>query len=118
MLNGANDMYKLCGIPNCNTVKKAMAILESKNIDYEFMNFKKETPSKKDITDWKVAYGDWPVNKNGPTFRKIKEEFENADTITKKDILILNSSAIKRPILLKNGKAICFGFNEEFYSSL
>ncbi len=111
-------MYKLCGIPNCNTVKKARVHLDSFGIEYEFMNFKKESPLKKDIVNWKKAFGDWPANKRGPTFRKIKEEFEAADSNTKKEILINNSSAIKRPILEKDGIAIHFGYDEEFYNSL
>lgn len=111
-------MYKLCGIPNCNTVKKARVHLESSGIDYEFMNFKKEPPLKKDIVAWKKAFGDWPANKKGPTFRKIKEDFEAADSNQKKEILITNSSAIKRPILEKDGVAIHFGYDEDFYNSL
>ena len=118
MLNGAIYMYKLCGIPNCNTVKKAMNHLDSAKISYEFINFKKQVPTKKNITDWKKAFGDWPANKKGPTFRKIKEDFEAADASGKKEILIENTSAIKRPILLKNDVAIHFGYDEEFYNTV
>ena len=34
-------MYKLYGIPNCDTVKKARNFLEENDISYEFINFKK-----------------------------------------------------------------------------
>jgi len=111
-------MYKIYGIPNCNTVKKALTHLDSKKISYEFVNFKKNPPTKALIKMWKDAFLDWPVNKKGPTFRKVKDEFENGDTNSKYKILIENSSAIKRPILVKNDKVICFGYDEESYSSL
>lgn len=111
-------MYKLCGIPNCNTVKKAIDHLKSSGIDFEFVNFKKQPPTKSDITAWKKEFGQWPANTKGPTFRKIKDDFESADATGKKELLISNSSAIKRPILEKNGVAIHFGYDSDFYDSL
>ena len=111
-------MYTIYGIPNCNTVKKALTHLDKQKISYEFINFKKVPPTQSLLKDWKVAYDDWPVNKKGPTFRKIKEQFERANASEKYKILIENSSAIKRPILVKNTKPICFGYDEDFYNKL
>ena len=34
-------MYKIYGIPNCDTVKKARTFLEKKNVELEFVDFKK-----------------------------------------------------------------------------
>lgn len=111
-------MYKIFGIPNCNTVKKALTHLDKNKIEYEFINFKKTPPTKTQIKAWKKDFGDWPANKKGPTFRKIKEEFETADANGKTQLLVDNSSAIKRPILMDNSKAIHFGYDEEFYNSV
>lgn len=111
-------MYRIYGIPNCNTVKKALTHLDKNKIAYEFINFKKAPPTQKLIKEWKADFEDWPVNKKGPTFRKIKEAFESGKTADKYKLLVENSSAIKRPILVKGSKAICFGYNEEFYSKL
>lgn len=111
-------MYKIYGIPNCNTVKKALNHLEDSGISYEFVNFKKMPPTKTQIQQWKKAFGDWPVNKKGPTYRKIKEEFEAASAAEKKTILTETTSAIKRPILEKNGDVVCFGYDEDRYSEL
>src|SRR5690606_28563854 len=109
-------MLKMYGIPNCNTVKKAQDALTKRKISYEFINFKKEAPTKELIKRLKDQLGDWPVNTKGPTFRKIKEEFEKATAPAKINLLIENSSAIKRPILEKDGKIIAIGFEEEKYS--
>jgi arsenate reductase len=111
-------MYKIYGIPNCNTVKKALTHLDSKSLKHEFINFKKEAPTQKLIKEWKTAFGDWPVNKKGPTYRKIKDEFEAAAAPAKYKLLTETTSAIKRPILVKNDKVICFGYDEEKYNEL
>ena len=50
-------MYKLFGIPNCDTVKKARTFLEKKSVPVNFIDFKKSPPTKVDIERWKVAFG-------------------------------------------------------------
>jgi arsenate reductase len=111
-------MLTMFCIPNCNTVKKARVSLENKGLEYEFVNFKKSAPTKKQIKEWKAAFGDWPVNKKGPTYRKIKESFEKASAAEKTTMLTETTSAIKRPILMKNDKVIAFGFDEDVYKKL
>lgn len=111
-------MIKLYGIPNCNTVKKAQLFLDKENVEYEFINFKKTPPTMIQINKWKKAFGDWPVNKKGPSYRKIKDEFEAADAKTKKDILINTTSAIKRPILEIDNEVKLFGFKEDEYEGI
>lgn len=111
-------MIKVYGIPNCNTVKKALTYLDQKKVKYEFINFKKSPPTSKQIQAWKKDFGELPVNTKGPTFRKIKESYEESSAAEKVKLLIENSSAIKRPILEKNGKALYKGFDEEEYKRL
>lgn len=111
-------MYTIYGIPNCNTIKKALTQLDNQGVAYTFVNFKKSPPTKTALKRWKAALKDWPVNKKGPTFRKIKDEFETADASEKLDLLIQNSSAIKRPIVEKDGKFITIGHSEEVYQDL
>ncbi len=109
---------KLYGIPNCETVKKAQRFLDARDIEYKFVNFKKEPPSFEDILRWKEAMGEWPVNKKGVTYKKLKDPFEK---LKEKDVpafLIENTSMIKRPILERKSKVLAFGFNEDEYKSL
>lgn len=107
--------YIMYGIPNCNTVKKAQTALNDKGIDFEFVNFKKTPPNKTQLKRWKSFFTEWPVNRKGPTFRKFKEDFENADATQKWELMIENTSMIKRPILEKDGKVIAMGFDEADY---
>lgn len=106
---------KLFGIPNCDTVKKVRTYLEKKNMDYEFVDFKKQPPTDADIRRWMAFMKTWPVNTKGPTYRKIREQFESASEAQKMKLLIANSSAIKRPILEDAGKVQAIGFDPNFY---
>lgn len=110
--------YKMYGIPNCDTVKKARLVLEKKKIDYEFIDFKKTQPTAADIKRWEAAFGELPANKKGPTFRKIKEQYDGASPKQQLELLLENTSAIKRPILELGSKVICFGFDEDIYKKL
>lgn len=109
---------KLYGIPNCDTVKKARTFLETKNVVFQFVDFKKTPPTQEDVLRWTEAFGDLPVNKSGLTYKKHKALFEELSRKEKVDFLIKNSSMIKRPILEKNGKVLFFGFKEEDYKAL
>jgi len=111
-------MYKVYGIKNCDTVKKSLAFLDKLKITYEFVDYKKVAPEKTQIARWREQLGDWPVNTKGPTYRKIKEEFEAASEVRKIAILMENSSAIKRPLVEKNGKVVALGFDETAFKKL
>jgi arsenate reductase len=111
-------MIKLYGIPNCETVKKAQQFLEKKKIAFEFVNFKKAPPTEDEILRWKIAFGDWPVNKKGLTFKKYKTEYEKLDDKKMPRFLNEHSSMIKRPILEKNEKVLAFGFDLDQYNTL
>lgn len=110
--------YKMYGIPNCDTVKKARVALEKKKIDYDFVDFKKTPPTAEDLKRWENFFGELPANKKGPTFRKIKDEFEAATPKQQLELLLDNTSAIKRPILESGSKVLCFGYDEDLYKKL
>lgn len=111
-------MYKLFGIPNCDTVKKARIFLEKKGLPVNFIDFKKSPPTKLDIERWKSAFGDYPINTKGATYKKHKEEFEALPDKAKSTFLSEHSSMIKRPILENEGVVLSFGFDEETYKSV
>ncbi|WP_432712494.1 ArsC family reductase [Pedobacter sp.] len=112
---------KVYGIPNCNTVKKALDWLTDKGIIYEFHNFKKSGISEEKLQEWCTAFG-WEnvLNKKGTTWRKLSAEEQQtvSDQASAIKILSEHTSAIKRPIIEQNGKAILLGFNEEKYSEV
>jgi len=105
-------------IPNCDTVKKARNFLEAHQIDYEFIDFKKSPPTKAQIEAWSEFAGELPVNTKGMTYRKYKDSYEALNVPEKIEFIIANTSLIKRPVLVQNGKPIALGFNEEHYKTL
>ncbi|MCL9685123.1 arsenate reductase family protein [Legionella maioricensis] len=108
-------MISMFAIPNCDTVKKARNFLEKNKIDYEFIDFKKSPPTKAQIKAWSEFAGELPINKKGMTYRKYKDHYEALSMAEKIDFIIANTSLIKRPVLVENGKTIALGFDEEQY---
>jgi len=111
-------MIRLYGIPNCDTVKKARTFLEKAKISYEFVDFKKTPPTTTELERWREAFGDWPLNKKGPTFRKHQEALAALPASKVPAFISANSSMIKRPILEKDGAVLAFGFDEALYRKL
>jgi len=77
------------GIPNCNTVKKALDWLKANQIDYEFHDFKKKGITAEKLTEWASVFG-WDVvlNKKGLTWKKLSKEEQNHISTRKKSLPI------------------------------
>lgn len=106
------------GIPNCDTVKKALTWFKSNNIDFEFHNFKKEGIPAKKLKDWDKKAGlEKILNKKSSTWKEVNDEVK--ETITSIDtaipLLQEKTSIIKRPVI-EDEKFLFFGFDEEVYS--
>lgn len=113
--------YTLYGIPNCNTVKKAMDWLNENQITFEFHNFKKSGVTNELINQWFDKFGvEKVINKSGLTFKKLSLEERNQlnSPAAISAYLIENISAIKRPVLMKKNESLLIGFNEDDYQKL
>ena len=110
---------RLYGIPNCDTMKKARAWLESRRVDYEFHDYKKSGIERAQLESWIRAVG-WEVllNRAGTTFRKLPDAAKANLTEDKAVKLMLGQPAmIKRPVL-ERGKTLLVGFSPEKYAAL
>lgn len=109
---------KVYGIPNCNTVKKALDWLKANRIDFEFHDFKKNGITVEKLKEWFDVFG-WEkvINKNGLTFKKLSKTEQSLINSEENVInyLINNTSAIKRPIIENQGRALTIGFDEAIY---
>lgn len=92
-------MYTIYGIKNCSTMKKAFAYLDAQGIAYTFVDYSRKKPTLEDLNRWQAGFGEMPVNKQGTTYRKIKEAYEAASPSQQAELLLANPSAIRRPIL-------------------
>ena len=113
-------MLKVYGIPNCDTVKKAMVWLKNKGIAYEFHDYKKLGISEAKLEEWltQVPY-DKLVNRAGTTFKKLTDEekakiTDNASAIA---LMLEKTSVIKRPIV-ESDKILAMGFKVEEYDTI
>tara|TARA_R110002051_G_scaffold59427_3_gene108956 strand:+ start:110 stop:481 length:372 start_codon:yes stop_codon:yes gene_type:complete len=109
------------GIKSCSTMKKAFTKLDELGVNYDFHDYKKQGIDKESVQRWVDALGiDKVLNKRGTTWRKLdKEQKQAADSNVDKaiDLLIDNTSMIKRPIVEgeltdKNKPILLCGYDE------
>ena len=91
------------GIKSCSTMKKAFTKLDELGVNYSFHDYKKQGLDKESVQRWVNELGiDKILNKRGTTWRKLTDEQKqaaDANIDTAIDLLIENTSMIKRPIV-------------------
>ncbi len=103
------------GIPNCDTVKKTLDWFKKQEIEVSFHNYKKDGITKTLLKEWVEQVG-WEIllNKKGTTWKQLKPEEQAAATNATAviNLLAANTSMIKRPVVIFDGKVCTVGFNE------
>lgn len=111
---------KIYGIPNCNTVKKAINWLKANHHNFEFHDFKKLGVTEMKLKEWAGKVG-WEVliNKRGTTWKKLDQETQNSIVNDQAafSLLMEKPSIIKRPIL-ETAEGPLLGFDECKYQAL
>lgn len=106
------------GIPNCNSVKKALDWLKKHKIEYTFHDFKKAGITESKLKSWTKSVG-WLalVNKKGTTWRKLDARTQETirDEKTAIRLMLEKSSIIKRPVIEMDSEIIV-GFDEDVYN--
>ena len=91
------------GIKSCSTMKKAFTKLDELGVSYDFHDYKKQGIDKESVQRWVNELGiDKVLNKRGTTWRKLTDEQKQAadsDVDNAIDLLVENTSMIKRPIV-------------------
>jgi len=109
------------GIKSCSTMKKAFTKLDELGVSYNFHDYKKQGIDKDSVQRWVNELGiDKVLNKRGTTWRKLEDAQKQAadsDVDQAIDLLIENTSMIKRPIVEgeltdKNKPILLCGFDE------
>ena len=109
------------GIKSCSTMKKAFTKLDELGVSYDFHDYKKQGIDKDSVQHWVDKLGiDRVLNKRGTTWRKLEDsQKQEADSDVDKaiDLLVENTSMIKRPIVEgeltdKNKNILLCGYDE------
>jgi arsenate reductase (glutaredoxin) len=113
-------MIHLYGIPNCDTVKKARAWLQTQGQAFEFHDFKKQAPSAVLCLGWAQAVG-WStlINQRGTTWRALDPETQASivDAQSASALASLHSSVIKRPVVVWSNGDITVGFQPQVWAA-
>ena len=112
-------MIHLYGIPNCDTVKKALDWLKNNKFEFTFHDFKKEgiTPAK--LKAWNKAVGmDVLLNKKSSTWRGLTPSEQEAASTENGGLALMQEkpSVIKRPVVEWANGEISAGFNKTIFS--
>ena len=101
------------GIPSCGTVKKARAWLDSKRLDYTWVDLRESPPSSARIKRWVKTFGTKPMrNTSGGSYRALPEEKKTWDDATWTTHFIDDPMLLKRPVLEIDGTPTLVGFKE------
>ncbi|MBL4799703.1 MAG: ArsC family reductase [Oleispira sp.] len=112
-------MITMFGIKNCDTIKKARKWLEAEGVEFQFHDYKKDGLSIDMLDAWVKDLG-WEalVNKRGTTWRKLSEEIkESIDQASAIQIMLDNTSIIKRPLLVDDANNKLLGFKADDYQN-
>jgi arsenate reductase (glutaredoxin) len=97
-------LITLYGIPNCDTVKKSRVWFDSRDIAYQFHDFKKQGVPELALRQWVETLG-WEalVNKRGTTWRKLDADAQSAvlDAESAIALMLAHPSVIKRPVVVQ-----------------
>ena len=105
------------GIPNCDTMKKARAWLDSHGVAYDFHDYKKAGIDRQRLEAWSKKVG-WEtlLNRAGTTFLNLPgNDKQDVDERKAIDLMLAQPSLIKRPVLDLGGGKLLVGFKPENY---
>ncbi len=110
------------GIPTCNSCKKARKWLESKSIEYTWVNTRSTPPSEKQINAWIADIGNKPMrNTSGGSYRALGDEKHTWSDSQWGKAFAHDAMLLKRPLFVQDDKALFTGFrgsDEEIASKL
>ena len=106
-------MFQVYGIPNCDTVKKARAFLESKGIAHVFIDFRKTPPSSAQVTAWVQAFGTQAMrNTSGGSYRALPADKDGWSDAQWTSSFASDPMLIKRPVIERDGAPVLVGFKD------
>lgn len=110
-------MLHIIGIPNCNKIRDTKKWMDEREVEYEFINVKKEPLTIDEIKDLEFKVGmDVLMNNRGTTYRKLglKDKDLSKEELIK--VMHENQSIIKRPVIVYEN-SVLVGYDEEAFEN-
>ena len=112
-------MMRVFGISNCDKCREAKKWLMKNEIDFEFIDFRKQAITADDIKRWIKYVGEEKlINKRGTTWRalpdELKQNFEKLDVV---NIVLEKPTLMTRPIF-ETQERIILGFSSDVMNQL
>lgn len=109
-------MIKIYCYPRCTTCQRATKYLDSKSVEYEYINIKDDNPSKETLRGlWQKSGLELKkfFNTSGILYREMElsKKLSSMTDEEKLDLLASDGMLVKRPILITEN-AVLVGFKE------
>jgi len=110
-------MLHVIGIKNCDTIRKTRKWLAENEVEYDFIDLKKEPLTIDEIKELEYKVGlEVLVNKRGTTYRNLGLKDKDLSNQEMLEVLQENQSMIKRPVLVMD-EAVLVGYDEEAFKN-
>ena len=107
------------GFRSCDTVKKALAWLDARGIDHDFVDYRRQALDPDTVDRWFDSAG-WEavLNRNSTTFRNMPEEMKaSLDATRARSMILAETNLIKRPVLDVDG-TVTAGFRPALWEKM
>lgn len=114
-------MITLYGIPNCDTVQKAVKWLNSQNIPFHFHSYKELGIEKKTLKLWLKHFPVGKlVNTRSTTYKELGDDEKNCleDNEKAMAVMMKHNSVIKRPVWDFGDGRFFLGWDEKALSKM
>lgn len=110
-------MIQVYGIKNCSKVRDTFSWMKENNVEYEFVDLKKEPLSREELQSFADAVGlDVLINRRGMKWRQLGLKDKNLSDKELFEELLEHQVMIKRPVLVKEDSMLV-GYDEDSFEA-
>ncbi|MBT8038698.1 MAG: Spx/MgsR family RNA polymerase-binding regulatory protein [Xanthomonadales bacterium] len=112
MLSDERIHLHVYGIPNCDTVRAALAWLDTRRVPHTFHDFRKEGVPEPELRRWlATAHGPLLLNRRSTTWRQLSAQQKEAAEADPVPLMLEFPTLIKRPVITDAETILDVGFD-------
>lgn len=114
MLSNDRIHLHVYGIPNCDTVRAALAWLDARRVPHTFHDFRKDGVPEPELRHWlSTAHGPHLLNRRSATWRKLSTAQKEAAEVDPVPLYLEYPTLIKRPVFTDGETILDVGFDPQ-----